>query len=66
MSVQICPVCNGSGKYTPPWDKRTTGCPMETVCHGCGGKGWVTETIPAINYDLNSLNQDKSQFTVIG
>ena len=40
--AQICPVCNGCGKYTPYNDYKTTLCPVETVCHGCSGKGWIT------------------------
>jgi len=30
MKAQICPVCNGSGKYEGK------------ECHGCDGKGWVS------------------------
>lgn len=44
MTVQICPVCNGSGKYKGNWDPNVTALPMETTCHGCGGLGWVTES----------------------
>lgn len=39
MKAVKCPVCDGSGKY------RATdgnGAWVESPCHGCGGKGWVT------------------------
>lgn len=29
MHSEICPVCNGTGKY------------CNKKCHGCDGKGWV-------------------------
>jgi len=42
--IAICPVCKGSGKYTEPND--TTAGPQERTCHGCEGKGWVSDTPP--------------------
>ncbi len=27
--AQLCPICNGRGKY------------KNDVCHGCYGKGWI-------------------------
>ena len=39
----ICPVCMGTGKYKEcPYPSNAT-CvnPIERVCHGCGGRGWV-------------------------
>ena len=39
----LCPVCNGSGAYNrPPGQGKTNANPQIGVCHGCGGKGWVT------------------------
>ena len=48
--VARCPVCDGSGRYTPPRDDRMTGVSPETVCHGCGGKGWVSDQVPPFPY----------------
>ena len=33
MRAQICPVCEGSGKY------------KKKKCHGCNGKGWVSVVV---------------------
>lgn len=60
-STEKCTVCGGSGKYSLPNDYSSTACPMEQICHGCDGKGWVAvEQIwePFWNYD-------KSSFTVV-
>jgi hypothetical protein len=35
--AQICPVCNGIGKYSDSHN----GCTISRDCHGCGGKGWI-------------------------
>ena len=38
----LCPVCQGSGKYTvPPDPVGTAASPFIKTCQGCGGKGWV-------------------------
>lgn len=44
--AEICPVCNGSGKYIEYNFARgqSTGnfdYSFISTCHGCGGKGWV-------------------------
>ena len=39
--TEICPVCTGTGTYTPRNDGQTTNIPTPQTCHGCGGKGWV-------------------------
>ena len=36
-----CPICCGSGEYTPPQNPMLTGCPTTVTCHGCNGRGWV-------------------------
>jgi len=41
MKAEICPVCHGTGKYTPAHDPMMTAVPESRTCHGCGGKGWV-------------------------
>ena len=39
---EICPVCNGSGKYIKPNDPKITGnINIEVTCHGCQGAGWI-------------------------
>lgn len=47
--TEVCPVCGGTGKYTDTYEVSTeseegTGIPQyrTRICHGCGGKGWVT------------------------
>lgn len=51
MRAVQCPVCNGTGRYTPPpsWGEKT---PDDKLCHGCAGKGWVEvhEDYPNPNY----------------
>ena len=42
MSAELCPVCNGSGKYKPKPDPCCTALPTERRCHGCYGSGWVS------------------------
>lgn len=45
--TEICPVCNGAGKYkecTFFGDRTTIQTYIEKNCHGCGGLGWVTVT----------------------
>ena len=39
--AERCPVCYGSGKYTPINGGCSSGVPQPQTCHGCGGKGWV-------------------------
>jgi len=42
MKAVICPVCNGTGKYTRfPDPSGTNAAEYEQICHGCGGKGYV-------------------------
>jgi hypothetical protein len=47
MKAQLCPVCNGSGKY----DNKE--------CHGCYGKGWVTVPEYHIIYDALPIKKKK-------
>ena len=52
MKAQICPVCNGTGKYVIvkyrrpydlyPFTTSTIEFYSERTCHGCNGKGWIT------------------------
>ncbi len=38
--AEVCPVCRGEGAEKTEireWDSGST-----KVCHGCGGKGWIT------------------------
>ena len=37
MHSERCPVCGGTGKIPNP----NPTAPVEVVCHGCGGCGWV-------------------------
>lgn len=43
--AQICPVCNGSGRYREEYNfghSVTSGSSYtERTCHGCGGKGYI-------------------------
>lgn len=42
--ADICPVCNGTGKYKEYnnyYSYATEPLYCEKVCHGCNGKGWV-------------------------
>lgn len=42
--VELCPVCNGSGKFKEYLTSNFTGTTcsyIERTCHGCNGKGWV-------------------------
>jgi DnaJ-class molecular chaperone len=41
MKAQLCPVCNGGGKYTPLLPPSSNATPAPETCHGCHGKGWV-------------------------
>ena len=38
--VEICPICNGTGKYREVGN-YTPLVYTERQCHGCNGKGWV-------------------------
>lgn len=38
--AEICPICRGSGKVKE--ETYTTAGAIEKVCHGCGGRGWIT------------------------
>ena len=64
MKAQICPVCNGSGKYrvvkyrnpySPyPFTSSQIEYYNETTCHGCNGKGWII--VPdTINTDFDKI-----------
>ena len=37
--AERCPVCYGQGKL-PLGDSNTTA-PIEKICHGCNGSGWI-------------------------
>ncbi len=40
--AEICPVCKGNGKIMlPPNPNVISASGDYTVCHGCGGLGWV-------------------------
>ena len=41
MKADRCPVCYGTGKYTPPQNPFSTAVATPQTCHGCGGLGWV-------------------------
>ena len=41
--AERCPVCYGQGKL-PLGDSKTTTtitAPIEKICHGCNGSGWI-------------------------
>lgn len=38
MHAELCPVCNGTGKYE------------KNECHGCNGKGWIIVVGTKDNY----------------
>jgi DnaJ-class molecular chaperone len=40
MKAQICPVCNGTGRYKDKLKDSTEA--TTRVCHGCNGRGWVS------------------------
>lgn len=42
MKAQTCPVCNGKGKIKENQGSYTTLPEQYNICHGCGGKGWLT------------------------
>jgi len=52
MKAVICPICWGSGKYVRPEHGYTDSSPKEEICHGCGGKGWVT--VPEDNFNYST------------
>lgn len=40
--IEICPVCNGTGKYKEIYSMNYTYTTyIEKNCHGCNGKGWI-------------------------
>lgn len=42
MSIERCPVCNGSGRITEPAPAYSSSAVGATrTCHGCLGKGWI-------------------------
>lgn len=39
--AEVCPICSGRGTVKEnTFENSITD--TETICHGCGGKGWVT------------------------
>lgn len=40
--AQTCPVCLGKGKIKADINEFSTNVTGSEICHGCGGKGWVT------------------------
>lgn len=41
--AEICPICKGTGKYKDYSNSNYgTNIYMQTICHGCKGKGWIT------------------------
>ena len=44
--AELCPVCRGSGKYTPMFNPGCAALPTERSCHGCFGRGWVDTKAP--------------------
>jgi len=38
--AEKCPICNGNG--TVERDTGTAAGRVNEICHGCGGKGWIT------------------------
>ena len=68
---EICPVCQGSGKYRKVIDPNGMGykntsvglCSYETTCHGCNGKGWVVVDDNEIEYGkitYNNFNMEEA------
>lgn len=41
--AERCPVCGGTGRVPfYPYHGFTSNNNLNNICHGCGGKGWVT------------------------
>ena len=41
--AEKCPICEGSGRLPLPVEMGTSASrPYDKLCHGCGGKGWVS------------------------
>jgi len=40
--AEICPICRGKGRLE-----------KNEVCHGCGGKGWITVDNPPVPFYEN-------------
>lgn len=40
--AQICPICMGKGKIMDYQGQYVAVSDKYIICHGCGGKGWVT------------------------
>lgn len=64
MKAQICPVCNGTGKYIVvkyrethylyPFSTSPIEFYSERICHGCNGKGWIAVS-EDIDIDFNKI-----------
>lgn len=64
--AEICPVCQGSGKYREYINyATTTNASYERTCHGCGGKGWVTVSeYEEISYHASSVDGQTTLFNM--
>lgn len=39
--AEVCPVCQGQGKFVNPDNGKTTAPMPDVPCHGCQGDGWI-------------------------
>jgi len=64
LKAVLCPVCNGSGKYSiPPTPGSTLSYGYEVTCHGCLGKGWV-EVHQDPYYDYPAITRSGVNITI--
>lgn len=55
MSIERCPVCNGSGRITEPAPAHSSSAFGATrTCHGCFGRGWIGLDEAIIRTDARS------------